>query len=165
MLLNFAHELHKLTADFREVKRKNSQKFIFYKHHFAKANGLNYSSFIDLNMGTYRKGSMSLFQVIAVVLMCRVTLACAAVPDELDGLAGKILQASSENLQEKYPSGAMKASDSVSFVQPVEDEVVRNFFLLCRANIRRIKCFSMLIFERMMQIKNKINGGFITCRH
>ncbi|KAJ7383795.1 hypothetical protein OS493_026329 [Desmophyllum pertusum] len=74
-------------------------------------------------MGTYRKGSMSLFQVIAVVLMCRVTLACAAVPDELDGLAGKILQASSENLQEKYPSGAMKASDSVSFVQPVEDEV------------------------------------------
>ena len=80
------------------------------------------------NMRTYRKGSISLFQVVAVVLMCRVTLACAAVPDEMEGLAGRVLMASSEN-PGKEQSKATKASDSVSFVQPVEDEVVRQPFL------------------------------------
>ena len=79
-------------------------------------------------MGAYQKGSISLFQVAAVVLMCRVTLACAAVPDEMEGLAGRLLMASSE-IPEKDPSKATKASDSVSFVQPVEDEVVMKPFL------------------------------------
>lgn len=79
-------------------------------------------------MGKYRKGSFNLCQLVAVVLMCRVTVACAAVPDELDGLAGHVLRAS-EDIQAKNPDGAgaeTKASDSVSFVQPVEDDVVRN---------------------------------------
>ena len=72
-------------------------------------------------MGQYRKGSFNLCQLVAVVLMCRVTVGCAAVPDELEGLAGRVLKAS-----EDIPGGAVsKSSDSVSFVQPVEDEVVR----------------------------------------
>ena len=78
-------------------------------------------------MGTYCKGSLSLFQIIAVVLMCRVTVACGAVPDELEGLAGQILKASSE-IPANDPNGPTKDSDSVSFVQPVEDEVVRKSF-------------------------------------
>ena len=77
-------------------------------------------------MGNYRKGSFHLCQVIAVLLMCHVTVACAAVPDEMEGLAGQVLRASEENVQVKNPNGGVtKVSDSVSFVQPVEDEVVR----------------------------------------
>lgn len=78
-------------------------------------------------MGTHRKGILSLFQVVAVVLMCRVTVGCAAVPDELEGLAGRVLQASSE-IPARDSAGAPKTSDSVSFVQPVEDGVVRKRF-------------------------------------
>ena len=76
-------------------------------------------------MGQYRKGSFNLCQLVAVVLMCRVTVGCAAVPDELEGLAGRVLKAS-EDIPANNPGGAVsKSSDSVSFVQPVEDEVVR----------------------------------------
>jgi len=46
----------------------------------------------------------------------------------MEGLAGRVLIASSE-IPKKDPSKATKASDSVSFVQPVEDEVVRKPFL------------------------------------
>ena len=90
-------------------------------------------------MGTHRKGSLSLFQVMAVVLMCRVTVACAAVPDELEGLAGRVLQASSE-IPARDSAGETKASDSVSFVQPVEDEVVGN--TLCMV-VRDLHCLSL----------------------
>lgn len=56
--------------------------------------------------------------------MCHVAVACAAVPDEMEGLAGQVLRASEENVQVKNPNGGVtKVSDSVSFVQPVEDEV------------------------------------------
>ena len=75
-------------------------------------------------MGNYRQGRVSLCQIIAVVLMCRVTVACAAVPDELEGLAGHVLRAS-ENIPAKDDNGLTKISDSVSFLQPVEDDVVR----------------------------------------
>lgn len=78
-------------------------------------------------MGTYFKGRLSLFLIIGVVLMCRVTVACAAVPDELEGLAGRVLMASSE-VQGNGPNEKPKGTDSVSFVQPVEDEVVRKYF-------------------------------------
>lgn len=54
--------------------------------------------------------------------MCRVTVACAAVPDELEGLAGHVLRAS-ENIPAKDDNGLTKISDSVSFLQPVEDDV------------------------------------------
>ena len=87
-------------------------------------------------MGTHREGSLSLFQVVAVVLMCRVTVGCAAVPDELEGLAGRVLQASSE-IPARDTGGAARTSDSVSFVQPVEDGVVRKHFCVV---IRDLHC-------------------------
>lgn len=78
-------------------------------------------------MGTYCKGRLSLFLIIGIVLMCRATVACAAVPDELEGLAGRVLMASSE-VQANDPKEKPKGTDSVSFVQPVEEEVVRKYF-------------------------------------
>lgn len=80
-------------------------------------------------MGNYRQGRVSLCQIIAVVFMCRVTVACAAVPDELEGLAGHVLRAS--DIPAKDDNGLTKISDSVSFLQPVEDDVVRilDFFM------------------------------------
>lgn len=76
-------------------------------------------------MGKCRKGSFNLCLLVAVVLMCRVTVACAAVPDELEGLAGRVLRASEDLAANNHDGGGTKSSDSVSFVQPVEDEVVR----------------------------------------
>lgn len=69
-------------------------------------------------MRKYRKELFNLCQLIAIVFMCRVTCGCAAVPNELEGLAGQVLRAS-DDLQ------VSKSVDSVSFVQPVEDKVVR----------------------------------------
>lgn len=63
-----------------------------------------------------------MFLIIGIVLMCRATVACAAVPDELEGLAGRVLMASSE-VQANDPKEKPKGTDSVSFVQPVEEEV------------------------------------------
>lgn len=74
-------------------------------------------------MGKCRKGSFNLCLLVAVVLMCRVTVACAAVPDELEGLAGRVLRASEDLAADNHDEGGTKSSDSVSFVQPVEDEV------------------------------------------
>ncbi|XP_068702554.1 putative divalent cation/proton antiporter TMEM165 [Montipora foliosa] len=65
-------------------------------------------------MGRYRNEHFNLFQLIAIVFMCRVTCGCAAVPDELEGLAGQVLRGS--DVQDS------KTSDSVSFIQPVEDK-------------------------------------------
>lgn len=67
-------------------------------------------------MKRYRKELFNLCQVISIVFMCRVTCGCAAVPNELEGLAGQVLRAS-DDLQ------VSKSADSVSFVQPVEEEV------------------------------------------
>ena len=90
-----------------------------------RVDGVTLVHFNQFNMGQYRKGSFSLCQLVAVVLMCRVTVGCAAVPDELEGLAGRVLKAS-EDIPANNPDGTVtKSSDSVSFVQPVEDEVVR----------------------------------------
>ena len=82
-------------------------------------------------MGRYRNEHFNLCQLIAIVFMCRVTCGCAAVPDELEGLAGQVLRGS--DVQDS------KTSDSVSFIQPVEDKEVRQpvLFFLCeqlRAN-------------------------------
>lgn len=74
-------------------------------------------------MGKYRKGSFNLYQLVAVVLMCRVTFGCAAVPGELEGLAGRVLRASND-IPPDDPGAGTKVSDSVSFVQPVDDEVI-----------------------------------------
>ncbi len=111
--------------------RSSAQKFSkihILSTRYSESKWFKLFLFYQFSMGTHRKGSLSLFQVIAVVLMCRVTVACAAVPDELEGLAGRVLQASSE-IPARDSAGETKASDSVSFVQPVEDEVVRKHFL------------------------------------
>ena len=71
----------------------------------------------------------SLFKLFAGVIMFRATVACAAVPDELDGLAGHMMRGA--NLESQVGGiklGISTSSDSVSFVQPVEDDAVRVTF-------------------------------------
>ena len=76
--------------------------------------------------------------------MCRVTVACAAVPDELEGLAGHVLRAS-ENIPAKDDNGLTKISDSVSFLQPVEDDVVRILDFLCDGRFISLQTMPMLL--------------------
>lgn len=128
--------------------------------------------FNQFNMGQHRKGSFSLCQLVAVVLMCRVTVGCAAVPDELEGLAGRVLKAS-EDIPANNPDGAVtKSSDSVSFVQPVEDEVVRKpgsfpcvYLMLVDLSVTKQmvkKCWIDIISMRIIQLTHHtINWWFL----